>query len=116
MANHRLLVVDDDAATRFALRSIFGRAGWDVVLAATVAEGMSALEGEPECVILDLNLPDGRGESILRAIRDRKMSARVAVCSATTDPHRVADVLAMRPEMLLAKPYDLAPVMHLCAV
>ena len=117
MATNRLLVVDDCAATRAALGTIFAREGWVVTVASTVAEGLSALDlvPAPRCVILDLNLPDGRGESILKAIRDRGMSSRVAVCSSTTDASRVAAVLAMRPEMLLAKPFDLAPVMHLCA-
>ena len=114
MTANRLLVVDDDAATRWALRSIFTRRGWDVTLAETVATGMLALDLAPHCVILDLTLPDGSGETILQAIRSRGLTTRVAVCSSTTDPVRVATVMALRPEVLLAKPYDLGPVMHLC--
>lgn len=114
MATNRLLVVDDDSATRWALRAIFSRQGWDVIVAETVAEGLKALEQAPRCVILDLNLPDGDGETILLAIRSRGLETPVAVCSGTTDPARVAAVMALRPEVLLAKPYDLGPVMHLC--
>lgn len=115
---NRLLVVDDDSATRYALRTIFTREGWDVDVASTLAEGLLALDVSPapRCVILDLNLPDGNGEAILRAIRSRGIESRVAVCSGTSDASSVARVLAMRPEMLLAKPFDLAPVMHLCAM
>jgi len=114
MGARRLLVVDDDSTTRWALRTIFSRQGWEVAVAETLAEGLRALDTAPLCVILDLNLPDGGGEKILETIRSRGLATRVIVCSSTTDPARVASVMALRPEMLLAKPYDLGPVMHLC--
>ncbi|MCA1686160.1 MAG: hypothetical protein LC745_09285, partial [Planctomycetia bacterium] len=68
MALHRLLVVDDHAWSRHPLRGIFNRMGWDVSVAGTVAEGLRFLESEPEpcCLVLDLSLPDGDGELVLR--------------------------------------------------
>ena len=81
MSANRLLVVDDDAATRWALRAIFTRRGWQVIVAENVAEGIAALDPAPRCVILDLNLPDGGGETILRTISARGLSSRVAVLS-----------------------------------
>lgn len=116
MGPKRLLVVDDDPTTRFALRTLFTRQGWEVAVAATVAEGLDQLHRgpAPRCLILDLNLPDGHGEAILRTVRAGGLAIRVAVCSGVDDPRRIAGVLALQPEALLAKPIDLAPVMHLC--
>jgi two-component system response regulator RegA len=114
MIEKRMLVVDDDPTTRFALHTLFSRQGWDVRLAGTVAEGLAQLQSgpEPRCLILDLNLPDGHGEAILRTVRTGGLRTRVAVCSGVDDPRRIADVLALEPEALLAKPIDLGPVMH----
>ncbi len=115
MSPKRLLVVDDDPTTRFALQALFSRQGWVVSVAETGAEGFSLLrEGPPpRFLILDLNLPDGPGEALLRAVRDGGLPTRVAVCSGIDDPYRLADVWSLRPELLLAKPIDLGPVMHI---
>src|SRR5947209_6591904 len=115
MGMQRLLVVEDDATSRDALRTIFARRGWHVAVAGTVAEGLALLDPPPHCVILDLILPDGDGEAILRQVRSSRLGTRVAVCSGTADPSRLATVRALAPEALLCKPIDLGPVFHLCA-
>jgi DNA-binding response OmpR family regulator len=111
-----LLVVDDDPYTRSALHTLFTRRGWHVLLADTVTEGMTLLDPAPCCAILDLNLPDGGGEAILRVIRARCPKTRVAVCSGADDPMRLEVVRGLGPELMLRKPYDLAPLFQLCGV
>jgi DNA-binding response OmpR family regulator len=114
MVHPRLLVVDDDEYTRSALATLFSWQGWQVSLASTVAEGLARLEVAPHCVILDLNLPDGGGESILREVRTKLPSTRVAVCSALGDARRIDAVAQLRPELLLSKPIDMAPLYRMC--
>jgi CheY-like chemotaxis protein len=114
MNGNRLLVVEDDELTSRALGSIFSSRGWEVTIARTVAEGLARLDPPPRCLLLDLDLPDGKGETVLRAIRARGLRIPTAVCSGTTDPGTLASIMALNPEVLLSKPYDLAPVMHLC--
>jgi DNA-binding response OmpR family regulator len=114
MPRPKLLVVDDCESTRQVLGSIFRSQGWSVTLAATLAEGMAGLSPAPRCVILDLGLPDGAGESILRAVRLDMPHTRVAVCSALDDPRRLSTVRDLRPDLMLWKPYEIAPLMQLC--
>jgi CheY-like chemotaxis protein len=114
MNGDRLLVVEDDELSCCALRSIFSSRGWEVTIARTVAEGLAQLDPPPRCLLLDLALPDGNGEAVLRAVRARGLRIPTAVCSGTADPQTLASVMALNPEILLSKPYDLAPVMHLC--
>ncbi len=116
MSDNRLLVVDDDATTRFALHTLFSRKGWNVSVAATVAEALDELSQSPSprCVILDLNLPDGRGEAILRAVREGHLKTSVAVCSGVEDARRLADLLALEPEAMLTKPLELEPIVDFC--
>ncbi len=110
----RLLVVDDDPYLRSALHTLFARQGWQVSLAATVSESRALLDPTPCCVILDLDLPGGRGEDLLREIRARRLRTRVAVCSGLDDPSRLAVVRSLAPELLLWKPFELPPVIRLC--
>jgi CheY-like chemotaxis protein len=114
MERPRLLVVDDDPYTRLGLQRLFAPQGWQVSLAATMAEGLARLDQAPHCIILDLNLPDGGGEAILSAARARLPRTGVAVCSGLDDPDRLARVRRLNPELLLWKPVDLAPVVRLC--
>jgi DNA-binding NtrC family response regulator len=114
MSGNRLLVVEDDELSCWALRSIFTSQGWQVTIARTVAEGLAQLDPPPRCLLLDLILPDGNGEVILRTVRAKGLRIPTAVCSGTSDPGTLASIMALNPEILLAKPYDLAPVVHLC--
>src|SRR4051812_30458119 len=73
----KLLIIEDDPDTQAVWRIVFARRGWEVVAASTVAEGRAALEHPPDFLILDLGLPDGGGEAILRAVRDAGLRTRV---------------------------------------
>jgi two-component system response regulator PilR (NtrC family) len=115
MERPRLLVVDDDSYTRAGLKTLFTGEGWLVTTAGTIAEALALLDPAPQCVILDLRLPDGGGEAVLREIRARSLRTRVAVCSGIDDPARLAAVRGLNPELMLWKPIELAPVFQLCA-
>jgi len=112
MASHRLLVIDDHAWSRHPLRGIFHRMGWDVRVAGTLAEGLMALETEPEpcCLVLDLGLPDGDGEAVLKRVRDKGYQTRVVVATGVVDGERLRSVSGLSPDALLSKPIDLADV------
>ena len=68
----RVLLVDDHELIRQGLARAFERdPDMEVVAqAATVAEALAAWrEHEPDVVVTDLQLPDGTGMEIVRAIR-----------------------------------------------
>jgi DNA-binding NarL/FixJ family response regulator len=64
-----VLVVDDSAAFRATARTLLKARGYEVVgVAADVAGGLAAArELRPDCVLLDVNLPDGDGASVAGA-------------------------------------------------
>jgi len=107
-----MLIIEDHAATRSVLRHIFRRKGWDVIEAGTVAQGLSLLDESPtpNFLLLDLDLPDGQGETILRKVRRDRLPVRVAVCSATGDPKRWSRIRELDPEALFQKPIDISDV------
>src|SRR4051794_36221148 len=108
----RILIIEDHGPTRDILRLLFRRKGWEVTAAGTVAEGLSLLEESPKpnCLLLDLDLPDGQGEAILRKVRRDQLPVRVAVCSGTGDPNRLNIVRGLDPDALLRKPIDVGDV------
>jgi DNA-binding response OmpR family regulator len=78
----KILVVEDEAPIREGLVDRLEREGYRVVAAATRAEGLAALQGAPDLVILDRRLPDGEGLDVLRALRASGRPGAVIVLSA----------------------------------
>ncbi|MDB5296423.1 MAG: hypothetical protein JWO31_2406, partial [Phycisphaerales bacterium] len=101
----RVLVVDDDELCRTALTRVLGHLGHPVDAAATVGEGLAVLGGQG-CAILDLNLPDGVGTTILARVRAEGRPMRVAVASGTTDAALLAEAVRLKPDLMLRKPID----------
>ena len=104
MAMQRVLIVEDHAppARRWA---IFARTGREVTEAATVAEALAGLDPAPGCVVLDLLLPDGAGESVLRKIRGDGLSIPVVVITGLSDPIRLGDVVKLQPGVAAREAY-----------
>ncbi len=109
----RVLVVEDDRASRVALRRLFVARGWEVAEAATLAEGLASLEPPPRCVVLDLMLPDGNGLDLLRRIRSLGMRVRVVVATGASDA-RVEEIAGLGPDSLLRKPIDFPTLFKHC--
>ena len=76
MEKRRVLIVEDDAMSLRAWETVFGRRGWEVQLAGSVAEAMEMLDPAPDYLILDLRLPDGSGKVILRRVRKDGLKTR----------------------------------------
>ena len=111
MSRPSMLVVEDDLTTRKALCQIFAIRGWAVDAAGTLAEGLRALASAPDCVILDLSLPDGDGERILAAAESLGLNASILVISGVSDPVRLASVeTRFRPAAVFLKPVNLEQV------
>jgi DNA-binding response OmpR family regulator len=107
-----VLLVEDDLVSASALTTILTRRGFNVIHAATVAEGLTQLSASPDTVILDLMLPDGDGAAVLQQLRDAGSSTRVIVTTAVHDDARLDAVRAMRPDVLLQKPIDLPSLLR----
>ena len=64
------LIVEDDKAVLQLIRLYLAQAGYRILEAQDGVAGLRmALEESPDIVLLDLNLPDARGEDVVRAIR-----------------------------------------------
>jgi CheY-like chemotaxis protein len=69
----RILVVEDDAFSRYGLRSLLESEGYEVTEASALAEAEQiALREPPDVVILDITLPDGDGAEWIRLLTKRE--------------------------------------------
>lgn len=110
-----LLVVEDDAWTRYALTRLLGRHGWSVVAVPTVAEALEWLPTAPVCIILDLALPDGTGEAVLRGVREAGLGSRVVVCTAIMDEGRLEGLRPLTPDAIIHKPLLMSALLDACS-
>ena len=65
-----VLIVDDEAGIRTALRVNFSRNGWDVETASGVRDATRLLENKPfQLIVSDMRMPDGDGLEVMRSAR-----------------------------------------------
>lgn len=79
-----ILVVDDNEANRALARSTLEDEGYRVVLATGGREGIAACEQEaPDCVLLDVRMPDVDGFVVCQRIRELPNGADIPVLFLT---------------------------------
>lgn len=101
----RVLLVDDDADATTAIESEFGRNGVSVIVATNLADARVLLRHRPvDVVLLEIRLPDGRGESLLPDIEACSRQPALIITSAFL-PGLQSCALEYRP-LALSKPVD----------
>jgi len=82
----RVLIVEDDRGDAELLAQLAREAGMRIEIAPTAAMALSSVaRSVPTAVILDLRLPDRRGDEILAALKSDPRTARVPVCVVTVE-------------------------------
>jgi len=84
-SSRRILLIDDDAASRYLLRSALGRAAFQISEATSGSEGLrKAREESPDVVILDLSMPDLSGYEVLAKLKENPRTAAIPVIIHTS--------------------------------
>ncbi|MDJ0378315.1 response regulator transcription factor [Cryobacterium sp. PH31-L1] len=103
---NRIVVVEDEPMLARLLGRILGGAGYAVTVAGTAVDALRAIRTvDPELIILDLVLPDGRGEDVLAELMRFRPSSRVLVLSSMTQVATRVGVLKGGAVDFLAKPF-----------
>jgi CheY-like chemotaxis protein len=82
-----VLICDDDAGTRLLVKSVLvKRLGWTVEECADGAQALQALgRGGFDLAVLDINMPQLDGVSVVEAIRDSAELKQLPVVVLTSD-------------------------------
>lgn len=90
----RLLIVDDNVATRYALRKRLERHDYEVLEAGTGTDGLALIESEAiDALILDVNLPDMSGFDIVRILRADTRTALLPVIHVSAASIQTGDII-----------------------
>lgn len=112
MAEACILVVEDDAATRGALRDALTDAGYDVIAARDGAAALGAIDETrtPDLILLDLNMPyiDGRGFMDCLRARPESRDTPVIVVTGTPQARLPHDGGRVR---IVGKPFDMSSLL-----
>jgi signal transduction histidine kinase len=75
----RVLFVEDDIGKRYVIARQLRAAGFEIIEAATGAEGLARLSPEIDVAILDIKLPDMYGWDICKRIKENPLTASIMV-------------------------------------
>jgi len=93
-ADIRLLIVDDNVATRYALRRRLALHGYSVTEAGTGGAGLALIGSEHfDALILDVNLPDMSGFDIVRLLRAKPETALLPVIHVSAASIQTGDII-----------------------
>ena len=90
----RLLIVDDNVATRYALRRRLESHGYAILEAGTGGDGLALIDSERiDALILDVNLPDMSGFDIVRKLRAEVATALLPVIHVSAASIQTGDII-----------------------
>ena len=102
-----VLIVEDAWFTRRLIRKSLEAAGYTTLEAANGQEGLDqALASSPDCILLDLLMPDMDGRDVLRTLRDRGSQIPVLVLTADIQASSRQQCLDLGAITVLSKPPD----------
>jgi two-component system, OmpR family, KDP operon response regulator KdpE len=103
----RILLVEDDGATRTAVARNLEAHGFSVMATDDVAGALRAWDAErPDLILLDLGLPDLDGIAVVRHVR-RDATTPILILSARTDERVKVATLEAGADDYVTKPFGM---------
>jgi DNA-binding response OmpR family regulator len=103
----KILVIEDDRATRKALQQLFEPEGYSVDAAQNGAEGLAMFRASrPNFVILDLAMPQMNGRDVCRQLRKESEDIPVLVLTGSSDEVSRVTLLEMGADDYVTKPFS----------
>jgi CheY-like chemotaxis protein len=84
-SGRQVLLIDDDEASRYLVKSALGRSDFRILEASGGHEGLrKARESAPELIILDLSMPDLSGFEVLAKLKENARTSSIPVIIHTS--------------------------------
>lgn len=103
----KILVIEDDRATRKALQQLFEPEGYAVDVAQNGAEGLAAFrQSRPNFVILDLRMPLANGQDVCRQIRKESEDVPILILTGSNAEIDRVLLLELGADDYVTKPFS----------
>lgn len=108
MAETKILIVDDEKLLRWSLQQSLSKDGYAVFTAETGAEGLRIFREElPDIVLLDINLPDISGVTVLEQIMEINRDTVVFIITAYSDVPTAVKTVKLGAYDFIEKPFNM---------
>ena len=108
---YKILVIEDEANIRTFIGTMLETNGYQMLSAETCGMGRTMfLSHNPDLVILDLGLPDGDGEELIRFIR-QSAATPIIILSARTEESDKVSALDLGANDYVTKPFGTAELL-----
>ncbi len=105
----KILIIEDDQELLRSMLRYFDSFGYNSEGSKTLRSAREKLSSHLyDCVVLDINLPDGNGLSIIKLIKDLKNKTGILILSANDSLDDKLDGLELGADDYLTKPFHLA--------
>ncbi|NTV49709.1 MAG: sigma-54-dependent Fis family transcriptional regulator [Geobacteraceae bacterium] len=102
-----VLLIEDNAATRFGFVRYFSKDGYEIFEAANLAEASAALAvSRFDIIVLDINLPDGNGIDFISIVRANDPCIPIIVITGQGDIPLAVEAMQRGADNFLTKPVD----------
>jgi DNA-binding response OmpR family regulator len=109
---HRILVIEDEKEMSRGLKDILEYEGYEVGTAGTGREGLHALSRKaPDCIILDLMLPDMSGYEVCEQIRHKNMNTPILMLTAKAQEYDKIRGFKVGADDYLTKPFSIGELL-----
>ena len=103
----RILIVEDEADILALMTFVLERAGYDVVCVTAVAAARAAISlYDFDAALVDLYLPDGRGDEVVGILRAESPTTRIVVTSAFSHSPLAPRFATEAGDTFLPKPFN----------
>ena len=106
----KVLIIDDEEDVRYIARISLGRVeGMTVLEASSGEEGLAVARAEaPDCILLDVMMPDMDGEATLDALRQDPATSSIPVVflTAVVMTEDIRRLKALGAQGVIRKPFD----------
>jgi DNA-binding NtrC family response regulator len=108
MPRNTVLIVDDQRAIRFAVRSFLETAGYSVEEAGDCRQAVASLEARrPAVIVLDFELPDGEAIDLIPQLKDIDPDVPIIILTGHGTIERAVSSVKLGVEQFLTKPVEL---------
>jgi len=107
----RVLVVDDEPSILRVVAANLRARGYEALTASSGKAALAVIETQkPDCIVLDLGLPDAGGLEVLRRLRARTTTP-IVILTAVDDERRKATAFDLGADDYVTKPFAMTDLL-----